>query len=105
VKELEIDVKFDQKYFRGSSKEEDVPEFGYSVYDVISENHGVVLDYKLLQYNEDTPVFDAAVFTVNLQNMVSNLPNKIKSIFCIKPIFRNGIHTGKFEAVEVWKSK
>lgn len=100
-----MDVKYEQKYFRGSSEKEDIPELGYSIYDVISESQGVVLDYKLFQYDATDEVFNENIFSANLQKMVSNLPDKINSIFGIKPIFKDGLHTGKFEAVEVWKRK
>jgi hypothetical protein len=52
------------------------------------------------QYDRpDGRIFD----TKRLQTMVTNLPDDIKQIYGIKPIFKDGIHTGKFEAVEVWR--
>jgi hypothetical protein len=94
------DVMCEKKVFQGKMKIEDVPQSGYSIYDVVSESQGVVLDYKFFQYDRpDGSIFDATRF----QRMISNLPDKIDSVFGIKPIFRDGLHTGKFEAVEVWK--
>jgi hypothetical protein len=77
-----------------------MPKSGYSIYDVIDTKEGVVLDYKFFQYDRpDSRIFD----TKRLQTMVDNLPKSIDCIYGIKPIFKDGAHTGKFEAVDVWK--
>jgi hypothetical protein len=96
------DVMYEQRVFKGKTELDGIqmPQSGYSRYDVVSKSQGVVLDYKFFQYDRpDAGIFDATRF----QRMVSNLPDKVDSIFGIKPIFRDGVHTGKFEAVEVWK--
>jgi hypothetical protein len=94
------DVKCERRIFKGSADLESMPKSGYSIYDVIDTKEGVVLDYKFFQYDRpDSRIFD----TKRLQTMVDNLPKEIKQIYGIKPIFKDGAHTGKFEAVEVWR--
>jgi hypothetical protein len=105
IGKTEDNLMFEQRCFQGLTPKEmdkiglEFPKSGYSRYDVLDTAEGVILDYKF--FGNDKP--NANIFEASrLQKMIRNAPDSVNSIYGIKPIFVDGVHSKQFEAVKVW---